>query len=229
MARDNIYDLIISELILRVETLTSTVTAPNILLSSTLPGNTVAEGFNGNTVFTSTVVNIPSGYSIQTNSHVITYPVALPVSTVGSVDAMTGPSVNVILGAAGSTFTVNTTVTLEHLTSPDIILNGSFVITSVLPIYYGVKAYSVSPDTTGLSTISSSSVNFQMVSSILGRLYIVAPVALPLVVSVVDQNGLVYSVEDEFTVSVIGTLRYYILNHDTQLTGTDTKIFTILY
>jgi hypothetical protein len=229
MAKDNIYDLIISELILRVESIATTSTAPNIILSSTLPGNVVAAGFNGNTVFTSVIVNIPSGYTIQASSHVINYPVPSPVSTVGGSAALTGPTVNVILGAAGSTFVVDSTVTLIHATLPNIVLNGIFTITSVSPTYYGIKAFSASPDTVGLATIASSANTFQLTTSILGRMYIVTPTSSPLITGVMDQNGLVTVVATDYTITIIGSLRYYILNYDTQLTGTNIKTFTLLY
>lgn len=229
MAKDNIYDLILAELILKAAAAASVTSAPNILLSHTLSGNTVAENFNGNTVYTSNVVNIPSGYTIQANSHTITYPIAVPPTTVSSAVSVTGPTVNVILGAAGTTFTVNATVTLTHATLPNIVLNATSVITAVAPIYYGVKAYAVTPNVVGLATIASNATTFQMTTSILGRIYVVTPVTANSITAIVDQNGMVYTIVGDFTVSVVGAQRFYILNYDTQLTGTNIKTFTLIY
>jgi len=225
MAKDNIYDLIISELILRVATLTATSNVPNIILGSSLPTNTVAENFNGNAVFTSQVVNMPSGYTIVASSHIITYPTAVP-TTIGSGSILSGPSTNVIMGAAGSTFTVTTTATITNGVTP-IVLTGSYTITATAPVYYGVKAFSATPDTSALATISSTATSFQMTTSVLGRMYIVTPLVTANILSITDQNGLMYTVAGDFTVSVVGGLRYYILNYDTQLTGTNIKTFTL--
>lgn len=229
MAKDNIYDLIITELILRLAAANSSASgAPQLTVTNNTGTNEVAENFNGNMVFTSTVTNIPTGYTITASSHVITYPTAVP-TTVGSTSALTGGSIVVILGAVGSTFVVNSTVTLEHISEPDIVLVGSQTITAVLPIYYGVKAYQVTPDTISLTAIADSDINFNMTSTGVGRINVVTPITNPAVVSITGPNGMIYTVANDFTLTTIGSLNHYVLNYDTQLTGTNVKIFTINY
>jgi hypothetical protein len=231
--KDNIYDLIISELILRDDS--SSVLnqgAPYLSLVSSLSGNTVPENFNGSAFFTSTVNNIPSGYGVKLNTHVISYPTLDPPDS-GSSTPFSGSTITVILGAVGSTFTVLSTVTLEHLidpiANPDIILNGSFTITSVLPIYYGVKTLSLPPNNSSLSEISSATNQFTLTSTSLGRLYIGIPIANGPMVSITDYNGLVLTQSSNFTSYVVGSYNYYVLNYDTIFLGSNQKIFTINY
>ena len=230
MAKNNIYDLTISELILRAGAGagSSNSGAPTLTVTNSSGSNEVPENFNGNMAFTSTVTSIPAGYTVAANSHVITYPTAVP-NTVGSTDTLVGPSTPVILGALGSTFIVNSTVTLEHTTDPDIILVGAQTITSVLPIYYGVKAYQVTPDVVGLADIAYSDNTFNMTTSVIGRINVVVPITNLPVISITGPNGLIYTVASSFTLTVIGSLNHYVLNYDTQLTGTNIKTFTINY
>jgi hypothetical protein len=225
MAKDNIYDLIISELILRLEA-SDIEGGPTLTLVSSLDSPLVPTNFNENVIFTSILTNIPTGYSITASSHVITYPTMDP-PTVGSDSVVSGSPTPVILGSVGSTFVVTSTITLEHATESDIILNAIYTITTVEPTYFGVKAFSLTPDTIGLDTIASTSNTFQMTTSILGRLYVVTPLGVDPIISITDHNGLVYTIADDFTVSTSGGFTYYILNYDTQLTGTNIKTFTI--
>jgi hypothetical protein len=229
MAKNNIYDIVISELILKDGSGGSGSSAPYLTLSSTIGSNEVQALYNNpSVVFTSLVSNIPSGYSITANSHVITYPTVEP-NTVGSTASLSGNATSVILGIVGNTFTVSSTVVLEHLTLPDITLNATLVITAVLPIYYGIKAYSGTPDTTGLSQMASSDINFIMTTSIVGRLYVVLPTASDPLISITDFNGMTITVADDFTPITSGSFVYYILDYDTQLVGSDEKEFTLNY
>jgi len=229
MAKDNIYDLHLTEVLLRLCTdCTGGGTSSNVpsLTLSSAVGDTLPENSNENVIFTSTVNNIPSGYSIQASSHVMSYPNGDP-DTVSSSSPMAGPSTNVILGVVGSTFVVTSTVTLEHATDPDIVLSDTFTITSVLPIYYGVKTAEAIPTTTGLDQISSANNQFSLTSTVVGRMYIVLPSTLSALLSVSGPNGLTYTVANDFTLIMQGSLNYYILNYDTQLTGTNVKLFTL--
>jgi hypothetical protein len=230
MAKDNIYDLVISELIINgTGGGGSGSFAPYLSLYSSIGSNEVQALYNNSSVvFTSQVQNIPSGYSITANSHVISYPTVEP-DTTGSTAILSGNATSVILGSVGSTFTVTSTVTLEHSTLPDIVVNTSLVITAVLPIYYGIKAYSGSPDTTGLAQMASSDDDFVMTTSIVGRLYIVLPTTSDPLISITDFNGMTINIADDFTTSTIGSLVYYILNYDTQLVGSNEKEFTLNY
>jgi hypothetical protein len=226
----NIYDLTISELILKAGGGSGgsgggSNVVPRVVLTNSLGVNELEENYNGSIAYTSTVVNIPSGYSVQASSHVISYPNGAP-DTIGSTDTLTGASTTIILGAVGSTFVVTTTVTLSNGVDPDIVLNGSHTMTAVLPMYYGVKANSLTPDITGLSKQANTNLTFSMTNSIFGRIYIVMPVGTSPIVSVTESNGIIYPVSD-FNIIVSGSFTYYILKWDTQLTGTNLKYFTI--
>ena len=225
MAKDNIYDIIITELILRSDNVNSTLGLPTVVITSTIP-NTVPANFNGSGVFTSQVYNVPSGYTIDPNSHIITYPIAVP-PTIGSNPVLTGGATNVILGINGTTYVVNTTITLIHSTNPPITITGSYTITAVAPMYYGIKAYSSSPDTTGLALTSSLMTSFQMTTSNFGHLYIALPTGMNPLVSVTDPNGLIYTIANDFTLMTNTGYDYYILNYGTQLTGSNVKTFTL--
>jgi hypothetical protein len=230
MAKDNIYDLTISELILRAAaTASASIGAAALTITNSTNSNQVQAGYNGNMTFTSTLTNIPAGYTISGTTHVITYPTAIPTTT-GSTSILTGPSVNVILGAVGSVFTVTSSVTLVHATLPNIIVNGSQTITSVLPIYYGIKPYEAAPTITGLSQIANSATSFPMTTSVVGRMFVAIDTSITTpMVSLTGPNGLIYTVANDFTLTLSGSYNFYQLNYDTQLTGTNIKTFTINY
>ena len=223
--KDNIYDYQISELILRLDNNNAgTNNSPRLSISSSIGSTGVVENYNNPAVvFTSEVLNVPAGYTVKSSTHVISYPIAVP-DTVGSSTTLSGPGVSVIVGAVGSTYTVTTSVTLEHNTEVDIVLAGTIVIASASPMYYGVKAYSGTPDITALSIGASTETSFSMTTSIVGRIYIVLPIGLPALTSVVDPNGYIYPISD-FTSIIVGSLVYYQLSYDTQLTGAYQKTF----
>jgi len=229
MAKDNIYDKIISELILRIAALTNAATA-QLVITTDLPGNSnnVPVGYSGSIVYTSTVQNMPSGYSVSGTTHVITYPAPNP-ATSGSTDALSGPAIPVSLVTLGATYTVTSTVTLSKPGDPDIVLTGTHTITAVSPAYYGVQPYSATPVTAGLTAMASTDTQFTMTTSPLGRFIVALPVGSPALVSVFGPNGLVYTVVSDFTPITAGGYIFYQLNYDTQLTGTNVKTFTISY
>lgn len=227
MALDNIYDLITSELILRLDSNSvSTSYSPALLITNSLNASTVAENYNGTVTFTSNVINMPIGYSVDGVTHSLVFPNGTATVT-GSTVTISG-STNMILGAIGSTFVMNSSVTLTHISDPNIVLTGSQTITAVLPIYYGVKAYQVTPDTVGLLTTSMDSTSFDLTSTSLGRLNVVIPTSLGPMLSLTGPNGLVLPATD-FTLTTIGSLNHYVLNYNTQLTGSNLKTFTINY
>ena len=228
MAKDNIYDIISSELILRLAASTAATGAPYITLTSSL-ATSVPAGFSGNGTFTSTVSNLPIGYTILANSHIVTTPTT-PQTTTGSLDVLDTTSHAVAIVSAGSTYVANTTVTLSHPTDPlqaDIVLTGSFTILAVLPIHYGVKAYSATPTSAGLADEAMDSTSFSMVNSILGRLVVALPTALDALVSITGPNGSIQLIADDFSIINDGGYNWYQLNYDTQLTGANVKIFTL--
>jgi hypothetical protein len=230
MAKDNIYDVEISELILRLDAATAaTVGAAAITITNSLNNNQVQANFNGNATFTSTITNIPSGYTVSGTTHTIVYPTAAPNST-GAGTTLTGGSINVILGVVGSTFTVTSSATLVHATLPNVVVTGSQTITSVLPLYFGVKPFESLAVITGLSQTADSATQFQLTSTVVGRMFVAIPISVttPLI-SVSGPNGLIYTVANDFTLTTIGAINFYQLNYDTQLTGTNIKTFTLNY
>lgn len=225
MAKTNIYDLTISEIILRLAAITTaTASTARLEITSTV-GEEVYENFNGNHTFTSQVVNMPTGYAVKSNTHVITTPTA-PTTTTGSASPLTTALHSVILGAVGSTYNVTSTVVLEKAASPDITLNATYTVTSVLPAYYGVKTYALTPTLTGLNLMAGSSSQFNLTNSSIGRLIIALPTANADILTVEDNHGNVWPVSD-FTKTVSGSHEVWQLNYDTMFTGTNIKVFTI--
>jgi hypothetical protein len=230
MAESNIYDLVISELILRSGSGTggsggSGSSIAQIQLTNSLNTKEVQENYYGSISYTSEILNIPTGYSVKTSTHIIDYPGSTP-STISSLNTATGAPLTLILGSIGSTFTVTATATLEKSGSADIVLTATSTITSVLPLYYGIKAYSANPVVSGLSAQANSIHTFNLTNSSLGRLYIVLPTNLLPILSVTDQNSNIWPISD-FTVINVGSFKYYILNWDISLTNTNLKYFTI--
>ncbi len=227
MSKNSIYDIHISEIILRLaDASASALSTARLEITSTIGLDTVPSGYNDpGVLFTSTAVNIPSGYTVVPNSHVITYPVTS--ADTGSNDVLTGSATAVILAATGNTFTVSSTMDITDGATVTTII-GELVITATDPIYYGVKNYLATPNTAGLGEISSESVDFNLISTAVGRLYLVLPTTLNPIVSITDNLGNIWPVSD-FESSLVSGLQYYILNYDTQFTGTNIKKLTINY
>lgn len=225
--KDNIYDLVASELILRGSSTSSSgsgASSGSLDITSTIGSNEVQAGYNVANTFTSSVGNIPSGYAISAGTHIMTFPNSV---TTGSSSESIADSKTVYMPTAGDTFVVSSTVTLISAGNPDITLTGTITITAVLPLYYGVADYTSTPGVSLLDSLSqaaSSSTSFTLTSSAVGRLYIVVPTTLDDIKYVTDNNGMVIT---EFTKATNVNLDYYVLNHDTQFTGDHNKIFTI--
>jgi len=223
---NNIYDLHISEIELRLEASAANAAATaRVELSSSIGLLTVPENFNGNATFTSEVVNMPIGYTVKTGTHIVTTPTA-PISNISSNSEFTTSSHTIILAAAGSTFIVSTTVTLEKVGESDIIITDTLTITSILPIVYGVKPYSATPTLTSLNEQSSLALSFDIISSSIGRLLIGLPTGDSDMIALQDNNGNIWPASD-FTMSVVGGHELWQLNYDTQFTGANIKTFTI--
>jgi hypothetical protein len=230
MAKNNIYDLIIAELILRAPN-DDNLNTTQLKITNSLDSVYVPVNFSAPVAFTSTVLNPPLGYSVVELSHEISYPNA--TTTQGSALVVTGANVSVVLSTLNSTYTVNSTVTLRHNTNPadnaDIVLTASQIITAISPLFYGVKPFALPPNTNDLATTHVAATTFTMTFSSLGRLYIVTPTAHPMLLSVKDFNGLTLPITSNFTVVENAGLRYYILTYDIILVGSNQKVFTLNY
>jgi len=135
MAKDNIYDSIISELILRLAAVDAATTT-YLSISNSLSSQEVYAGFSGTVSFTSTVNNMPTGYSVSGTTHTLNYPVS-PTQETSSSFTFGGSNVSVSLATIGDTFTVTSSVTLSHATLADISLTGTTTISATTPIYMG--------------------------------------------------------------------------------------------
>jgi len=224
----NIYDVVISELILKDAGVAGGSNyTPYVLVTSTLPSNSVQEYFNGLVTFSSTVYNIPSGYTVKANTHSMAY-TAVPTTTDGSSTVISSSPITVIVGNFGTTFLASSTVTLEKVAEPDIVLTNVYTITAVVPMYYGIKPFNSTPDITGLTSAAGNNTVLTFTTSILGRLYIVLPDSVAPIVSVIDPSGNIIPVS-AFAFDTIGSLKYYLMNWDIILTGLNLKYFTIRF
>tara|TARA_R110002012_G_scaffold257831_1_gene438124 strand:+ start:283 stop:969 length:687 start_codon:yes stop_codon:yes gene_type:complete len=224
--KSNIYDIHLSEIELRLEaSLAGSAANARLELSSSIGIDTVAENYNSTETFRSKVVNKPTGYTVKTGTHIITAPTA-PITSTNSTEDFTTTGNQVILGAAGSTYVVSSTITLEKSGELDIVLTDTLTITSVSPIAYGVKTYDVSPDISSLNIQSNEDFSFDLTSTSIGRLLVAIPTADDDMIAIEDSNGNIWPASD-FTKTISGGHDIWQLNYDTQFTGSYIKSFTI--
>jgi hypothetical protein len=231
----NIYDLIISELILKDSssggTSISGSNSPKLTITSTAPKNQIVVNTNTSVTFTSTLTNMPDGYSVKPNTHILDFDLGSYGTSTGSGEILTVTKSAVLITSVSDYYMVDGSITLQKSGQPDIIVTASFSITAALPLFYGVKAYSTTPNFSGLLAINSNTREFTLTSSNLGRIYIVMPSTLTLV-TLVDPSGLIIPVSD-FELNIVGqqfngvNYKYYMLKWDTQLTGTNNKLFKL--
>lgn len=220
MAKDNIYDQIIAELIFRAEQNASSF-GPQLVISSSLEGNNIVPYSTSlNFEITSEVINIPVGYTVKANTHIISYPGGVPVNDVSSTVSMTGTTLNVISGTNGWTYTVNVTITLEKTGSADIVISDTFVITAVDTVYFKAHAtdfnFNLSSTSTSiLDLVNGSEINWNIATSLL-YLYIIVPTGLN-ISYIIDHNNNIIPISN-FSMSTVAAYDYYVLNWATQLT-----------
>lgn len=215
--KKNIYDYIISELVYRTSTISS-LNSPYLEISSDLPFNDKAPfTLNTNVIFTSTLKNIPTGYNIKANTHIISYPIAVTPDQ-GSTSSLVGSTVPIIFSSIGDTFTVNVTITLEKPSLPDIVITGTFTISAIGAIYFGLRPVNNNFVLPGLASTTSLEINqkIYLTPSVNNYLYIVFPNGGNLPIFFRDQNGLIISVSD-FTATVLGSYTYLVLNWSTSI------------
>lgn len=223
----NIYDLIISELIIAGNANNGNTGGssgtPKVTLSNNLNIIDINAPATPVVIYKSEISNIPSGYTIF--SHTITYPGGVTGNSTSPL-VVTG-NITLSIPTVGSIATATSNVILRKAGEVDIILTSVNTITGVTPLYYGILPFANPPVTAGLIAQSSTKFDFYLTSSAVGRLYIALPVSItPTIKSVTDPNGLLIPIES-FTVITNAGYKYYILNWDTQLTGSNQKKFII--
>ena len=230
MSKTNIYDVVISELILRSENSdASNLNFANLIITSNISQNTVPQNFNRSDLeFKSTLENLPNGFSIVPNSHVMSYPDST-ADTVGSDVTINISNKTVILGSVGSVYTVSSVIQITDGIDT-ITIEAEYNINAVLPIYYGVKPAPVgNPNTSGLFEISSDNRFFKLDTTSIGRLFVIVPSGLgQLFKGVHDANGF-FIPTSSFTTYTDGTYYYYYTSYDTQFTGNYTKTFLMVF
>jgi hypothetical protein len=222
----NIYDLIISELIIAGNTTSGSSGGnsgvPKVTLSN--DSNTIDVNVPATpvVVYRSEISNIPSGYTVF--SHTITYPGGVTGASTSSL-VVTG-NITLSIPSLGNTATATSNVTLKKAGEVDIILTSSNTITGVAPLYFGVKTNG-DLTITSLTAQPSTKLDFSLTTTSIGRLYIVLPTALAAnFKSITDPNGLIIPAAS-FTANLVGNFTYYILNWNTQFTGANQKKFII--
>lgn len=210
--KKNIYDYILGELVYRVAVNTA-ANGPYLDIISNLPFNDQAP-FTLNTmvIFTSVVRNIPTGYTVKANTHIITYPIIVPAD-INSSAALIGSAVPIIFATAGDLFTINDTITLEKLGDPDIVLVKTFTVTAIGAIYYGLKSLNNDFTLPGLSSTVYIEQNQRVLlpSGSSQYIYFVFPNGSNLPLFFRDRNGLVIDISN-FTITTLGSDVYLVLS-----------------
>lgn len=217
MAKNNVYDFILGELIYR-STISNNIGGPSLEISSSLLFNDRAPlNFNGTAAFTSTVKNTPVGYTVRASTHIMFYPIIFGPDF-SSNNSFTGGNAPIIFTSILDSFTVNSTVTLEKAGSPDIVLNGSITVQASSVILFGSKTTNNSFITSALNSTVFAAQNqtVLLAPASFNYIYFVFPTggALPLYLK--DRNGLVIEFSN-FTMNSAGGYDYYVLNWATTI------------
>lgn len=229
MSKTNIYDFIIAELIYRLDSATSPTFAPRLEIHSDLPFDDLAPfNFNGNITFTSEIKNVPTGYTVKANTHIMTYSNSVITDT-GSSTILVGSAISTSFAVIGNTMTVTGTITLEKAANPDIVVPATFVVTAAASIFSGTKATNNSFNTTGLSSSVYSTSNPKV--SLNGTTiypYFAIPAAMTQPIYFRDQNGDIIPITD-FTMTNSGSYNYYVLNWKTSFASPSTVLWSIIF
>jgi hypothetical protein len=220
MAKDNIYDQIITELIFRAEQNASSF-GPQLVISSSLEDNNIVP-YSTSLSFeiTSEVINVPVGYTVKANTHTIAYPMGVPATDVSSATIITGTTINVNSGTSGWTYVVTVSITLEKTASPDIVLSETFTITAIESAYYKAHATDFNWNLGGatatiLDLTNGSDVAWNIAATNL-YLYFIVPTGVT-ISHIVDHNNNIIPISN-FTMNTVSSYDYYVLNWATQLT-----------
>jgi hypothetical protein len=217
MAKRNVYDFIISELLYRASVNASA--GPYLQVSSNLTFNDKAPfNFNGNVKFTSELKNIPTGYTVKANSHTISYPIVTP-QTISSNTIVTSNDIPLIFNSINDLFTINCSITLEKPAVPDIIITKQFIVTASGSIFFGTKSVNNEFNQLNLLSTVSATQNQTILfpESTSKYIYIVFPTGFTLPLFLRDRNGLVIDLISNFTKTTISNYDYYVLNWVTDL------------
>jgi len=212
MAKTNIYDRILAELVYRTDSLIAATGAPYIQITNDLPYETSAPfNFNGTITATSEVKNIPTGYTVKANTHILTY-TGTGTTNTSSSSLQTGSAIAVIFTMIGNTYVITSNVTLEKAANPDIVVTTStLTVTGTASIFAGTKAVNNSFVTTTLTSYVYSTSSPIVNMGTQAYPYIVIPTALAQPIYILDENNLIIPMSD-FTVTAAAGYNYYVLN-----------------
>jgi hypothetical protein len=229
MAQTNIYDFILAELIKRSGNTNGATgsTVTTLSLINNLTNNCLIAGnVYNNVVFTSEILNLPTGWTIVANTHVLS--VTGFAAVTGSTNSISTInltiSIPLISGTIVSVSTVDITDGVNTVT-----LSSVNTLTGCGTIYYGIKAYSASPTIVGLSEISSAETAFSFTTSGVNRIVFAIPTTETQPIALVDQHENEFDIATDFEVFNDGINTFYTLNWDTQFTGVAEKTYTIKY
>jgi len=226
--QDNIYDYIIAELIKASNGGAAGSSIASLAITSNIVSNSVVAGelYNG-TFFTSYVSNLPVGWTVVADSHVLLVNGYAPAIT-STVTATKAP-LSILLASAGDTLTPSSSVDITDGTTT-LTLTANLSITAYEKMFYGVKANSATPDTTSLLFDVSTASGFTLTSAYgLNRLIFALPINITHPTSISSPSGNLWILSEDFTVYGSGGLIYYTLNWDTLFTGDEDRIFTFKY
>lgn len=221
MAKDNIYDQIIGELVIRAEQNASSF-GPQLIVSSSLENNDIVPYSTSLTFeITSEVINVPTGYTVKASTHTIAYPGGSPATDVSSATSMTGATLNINSGTSGWTYVVTASMTLEKTGSADIVISTTFTISAVSSAYFKANAVNNDFNLVGAtSTILDTSTNGTQIAWNVAAtnlyLYFIVPTGLT-ITGIIDHNQNLIDISN-FTITTNGAYDYYVLTWFTQLT-----------
>ena len=229
--KNNIYDLVISELVAQQGAATggspsvpsSTSTSASVVLT-TLGSTNIMAGTDVSFDFTSSVYNLPTGYTID--SHTVTTVTSGIVVTTNAINTVTNDIVNI--PSVGGTYVVVASVLLVSAGNPDITISDVIYITSVASISFGLLPL---PSSFVLNTLQAGPLGGTYTitnGATVGRIIFAAPVGVAPIKRIVDNHGMEMIISDMFTVTTATGYQVYTLNYDTQIVS-GPKTFTIKY
>jgi len=229
--KNNIYDLIISELVIDAGATTGSGSTPGTgnvsgasLSLTTLNSLNVGVNMNTEFVYTSTLYNMPVGYTVQ--SHSITSNGGTIASGATGVLSNTLTSETVNIPTVGGVYIITSTATLISQGNPNIIVSSTLTITAVNVVKYGLLPLTTPVDISVLQVAPMGSTYTIAASAVVGRITFVIPGGVDPITKIIDNHGMQMMVSEDFTMVLESGNQVYTLDYDTQIIS-GPKTFTI--